>query len=64
MLPLPITKAPRRHDPAPPKRRGRWERRGRWDAFFADPVAIESDYHRMARLHVRLGRERRISVRF
>jgi hypothetical protein len=51
MMTLPITRVPERQDtiepaapPAPRKRR-------RWDAFFADPAAIEADYHRLARRH-------------
>jgi hypothetical protein len=47
MMTLPITKAPKRQDTNEPAAR----RRGRWDAFFADPVAIEADYHRLARGH-------------
>ncbi|HEY1627450.1 MAG TPA: hypothetical protein VGG16_27025 [Streptosporangiaceae bacterium] len=56
MMTSPLTKAAKRrgapqggaHDGGHP---GVAKRRRRWDIFFADPAAIESDYHRMARRH-------------
>jgi hypothetical protein len=47
MMTLPLIKAPKRQRNLEPAQK----RRSRWDAFFANPAAIESDYHRMARRH-------------
>lgn len=42
---LPIIRVPKRPPTTgPSQRRGR-----RWDSFFEEPAALESDYHRMAR---------------
>ena len=43
-----LIRAPRRQNTAATQAP---RRRSRWDEFFADPAAIESDYHRMARRH-------------